>query len=105
MGSLCDFSTGQLLKYCLFCLPHSFSFLVSRISTGLHTQWMTEDASLKNIKYAMLASLLYRLYLSDSDELVNRECLTGLQMANVFHSHVPRSPKDECILLCVSGRF
>lgn len=49
----------------------------------------------------MLASLLYRLYLSESDELVNRECLRGLQMANVFRSRVPRFPKEERILLCM----
>lgn len=49
----------------------------------------------------MLASLLYKLYLSNSDELVNRECLRGLQMANVFHSRVPRFPKENRILLCV----
>lgn len=103
VGSLCDFSTGQLLKHCLRCLPHSVCLfvLVSTIWTGLHTQWMTEDASLKDIKYAMLASLLYTLYLSDFDELVNRECLRGLQMACVFHSHVPRSLKEERILWCV----
>lgn len=43
----------------------------------------------------MLELSLYRLYLSDSDELVNRECLESLQMVNVFHSCVLHFPKEK----------
>lgn len=46
----------------------------------------------------MLPSRLWKLYLSDSDELVNRECLRGLQMVNVFHSCVLRLPKERRVL-------
>lgn len=60
----------------------------------------------------MLELSLYRLYLSDSDELVNRECLESLQMVNVFHSCVLHFPKEKptfllyvttCSILMCSG--
>lgn len=39
----------------------------------------------------------------DSDELVNRDCLGSLQMANVFHSCVLYFPKEEpTFLLCAT---
>ena len=46
----------------------------------------------------MQPSRLCKLYLSDSDELVNRECLRGLQMVNVFHSRLLRLPKERRVL-------
>lgn len=42
-----------------------------------------------------------KLCLSNCDELVNRQCLRGPQMASVFHARVSTVPREMCILVCV----